>query len=631
MPELDGSSPSIGDTGSDETATSAKTDGIRQIEEIALGRREKSDQLTPTLTDTHSKQTTLCQIEQQAAQRESAKGGRQHEATPSNQNSVQDDETDETDPVAAVRPGAYRVIPVSEERTPGIDEDQEQPLPRNETTSVDQHTITAVVVNEEEERARVEQATREYLVESAAQVDVVDVRKRRCILGIGVLLALVVVITLTVIFVEKSSAKVETVNPTPSPTVNLIESLEWVDFANKITLSPSVLTYPATEGASTEERALAWLIEESNAAPEKTATQRYAFVVLAFAMEVPDWKLEFGFDECELEGVECDSEHTAIKIDLRSGGMKGSIPDDIALLSGLQTVVFWDNYLTGTVPWDHMMNHMKELNFLDLDVNKLTGFLPNPTTGSWPKLEIFWARKNRFQGTLSSGFANLPILHDLYVKDNELTGTIPTELGEITTMKWFAIDNNAFRGSLPTEIGQWTKMVHFEVGGNDITGTIPTEIGHWTDLESLFCYSNKFHGTIPTEIVNFRHLERFQIQFNDFTGPFPSPLGGWTNLKVFYINSNKFTGPLPQGMEKWKDLEEVKVDINEFTGAISDDLGTWTDLKIAHFQVNSLIGTTQSLCDVVSHQTIVFADCCEVLCPCCTTCFADVQNCEVLS
>ena len=202
------------------------------------------------------------------------------------------------------------------ERPPDIDEDPEPPLPRSEATSADQEELTAVVVNEEEERERLEQATRVLIVESAAQAEIVDVKKRRCIVGVCILLALIVGNILTVLYVEKSRTNNDLISLTPSPTAPLIEtSLDWSAFANNITLSPSVLSYPAREGSSSEERALEWLIEEGGAFPDKVATQRYAFVVLAFAMNVPDWNLEIGFSECDLKGVGCDSQQTVIMID----------------------------------------------------------------------------------------------------------------------------------------------------------------------------------------------------------------------------------------------------------------------------------------------------------------------------
>lgn len=632
MPATTFDESSSGIDSTDESSSCAKTDRIREIEETAMDRRAKIDTLTPCAAESNATHLDHADLKQTALRQiESAK------SVPAPVSAAAGIAQVEESVHVSAPPGAYRVIVVSEGRHVETDEDPEQALPdENDSTEnhVDEKTFTAVIVDEVEERERLEQATRELIAKSAAQAEVIDVDKRRLVVAVVAILVLVAVITLTALFVERSKSSTESANSTMSPPIKFIDSLEWVEFANGITLSQSELSYPSSDSNSNEERALAWLIEEGGKVPKPFAKQRFAFVVLAFAMNVPEWTTKSGFDECELKGVTCNGNHTAIEIDLTSGKLEGTIPNDIALLSSIRKLVFWDNLLSGAVPWDVMMTHMTELSFFDIDVNELTGTLPNPSPGSWQKLEIFWTRSNNFVGTLSSGFANLPMLRDLYVQYNELTGTVPSELGKITTMEWFAIDYNNFHGSLPTEIGSWTKIIHFEVEGNgDLTGTIPTEVGQWTDVKSFFCHSNKFHGTIPTEMEQLTNLMRFRVHFNDFTGRLPSNLESWSNLEEFHIHNNAFTGPLPQGMSNWTNLVEIKVDINKLTGAIPSDLDTWTDLKTAHFQVNSLTGSTHSFCSVASNQTIISADCCEVSCPCCTSCFTDVndRNCEILS
>jgi hypothetical protein len=535
----------------------------------------------------------------------------------------------------APQPGAFRmsVLPsnrgatAANGRGPPRPDDQLQH--HHDRGGDDADTLTAFMVDEDEERHRLEQATREAIEKSTTQAVVVNVKRRLCVAGMVATLALVVIVSTTVVFTKtKTKPMVLTAYPTVSPTVHVLERSEWTDFANEITLELLELQYPLSGNNDTAAgQALAWFIDHDPTIPERRAVQRFAFVVLSFAMNIPAWTIQSGFDECKLYGVTCNSNDTVIEIDLTEGGITGSIPNDIALLTSIRKLVLWDNALTGTVPWDLMVDHMTVLNFLDLDLNELTGSLPAPRLGSWPQLEIFWISGNNFVGTLSPGFANLASLRDLYVGDNQLTGTVPTELGNISTLEWFAVYDNKLTGSLPTEIGMWSNIVNFEVQGNaHMTGTIPTEVGRWTAVKNFFCNSNELHGILPTEMNGFTNLVGLRVAFNDFTGPLPSG-AGWTDLDEFFVNNNAFTGRLPNGMGNWTKLVEIKVNNNQLTGPIpEDDLAAWTDLQTGQFQVNRLTGTVDSLCAIVvvsNNKTAVTADCCEVRCPCCSSCFTD--------
>lgn len=503
----------------------------------------------------------------------------------------------------------------------------ERRLPRchwedsSEEFSVGTPALTAVVVDEEEERQRIEMGSMHSPESTALQAEVVDVKKRRIILASALLAAMVVIVSLvSILLVSKSNLSSLAI----SPNVHVVQPSEWVEIANAVSLSGSNLTYPGSQQASTGEQAVAWLIEQSDDVIERRAVQRFAFVVLAISWGNPDWNITADFDECRLKGVTCDADDLCIEMDLTGAAMVGTIPPEIALLTDMRKLVLWDNSLTGTVPWEPILERMVKMEFLDLDKNEFTGLLPSPEPGTWPLMKIFWVSKNLFTGTISSGFANWPNLQDLYIRDNLLTGTIPSELGSLSSMNWFAVDENDLHGTLPTEIGGWTNINHFEVEGNrGLTGTIPTEVGRWSMVEDFFCNMNQFSGSLPIEIGNWSRMKWFRTDFNSFTGTLPAGISSWTKLTSLFINNNDFTGALPAGIGSWSLLGEIQLNNNRLSGSFPSGIDSWEGLKHGYFQVNGFNGSVDDLCATVGSVTIVSADCCELVCPCCSSCFVD--------
>jgi hypothetical protein len=487
--------------------------------------------------------------------------------------------------------------------------------------------LTATVVDEDQERQRMEQESRQSILDQstpAVHAEVVDLQKRRRTIAAIVVCVLIVIGSLVTALTLTSRAAQE--SPTMAPTVALVDVMEWVSIVNNVTLSGQILAYPPPEqDATVEEQALAWLIDvESDMVPYRLAAQHYAMVVLALDWNYTEWNLTAGFfEECQRTGVECDLNDSVIEIDLKGLGLSGTIPPDIALLTNMERLVLNKNNLTGTVPWVPMMTYMTKIEYLDVDYNLLTGPLPSPWNGTWPVLGIFWAAWNQFSGTISPGFSHWPALKDLYIKDNKLTGTIPSELGDLSTLYWFSVGENFIHGTLPTEIGRWSKIVHFEVHQTGkLNGTIPTEVGSWTLVKDVFFHSNQFTGTLPTEIGQWASLNRLRAEFNQFNGTLPTVIGNWSEVTHFYVSNNAFSGTVPAGIKNWTALEEIELNNNRLNGTFPTDLESWKKIKAGAFFVNDLTGSLEALCGNESRATLS-ADCCELQCSCCKSCFVD--------
>jgi hypothetical protein len=181
--------------------------------------------------------------------------------------------------------------------------------------------------------------------------------------------------------------------------------------------------------------------------------QRYAYLALVFSAgkgSAMDWFATTS--ECSWTGIACTVNNAVAVLLLNGKGLKGIIPADVGLWTGLLYFFVSDNQLGGSLP---------------------------SSIGLWTGLIRFEAY------------------------GNQLGGSLPSSIGKWTGLTDFSVKNNSFAGSLPSSIGLWTSIIYFDVGMNKMTGTIPKEVMKWTSIQFAYFDINKFNGTMPSIGGNF--------------------------------------------------------------------------------------------------------------------------------
>jgi len=108
--------------------------------------------------------------------------------------------------------------------------------------------------------------------------------------------------------------------------------------------------------------------------------------------------------ECLWTGVTCrEDDYTVVQVRWPNYGLQGHLPNDIGLLSHLQTLDLADNQIWGTIP-ESLYSQQQQLQYLYLQQNNLSG-------------------------TLSEDISKLTDLKRLYLSSNFLSGTLPQGLG----------------------------------------------------------------------------------------------------------------------------------------------------------------------------------------------------------
>ena len=109
-------------------------------------------------------------------------------------------------------------------------------------------------------------------------------------------------------------------------------------------------------------------------------------------------------------GVYCDASNRVVSINLFNMGVKGTLPTQIALLTGLSSLDLHHNSLSGSIPTQ--MGLLTNLQYLALSDNLLTGSIPTQ-------------------------FGNLTQLNNLYLFGNQITGSIPASICQATYLYKF--------------------------------------------------------------------------------------------------------------------------------------------------------------------------------------------------
>lgn len=205
--------------------------------------------------------------------------------------------------------------------------------------------------------------------------------------------------------------------PTGSPTESAAPSVHtpFQIIADELSLTG--------DGRPTDEttavyKAIAFLAEEytnsGELLPLTRLSQRYAVANVYFALGGPHWSNRLGFlssqHECQwrdiegtlIKGVICDeSESDVDYISLSSNNLTGTIPEQIGLLTNMQNLDMSYNVIGGTIP-DGLAN-AKRMQRLTLNSNRLTGTVPAfASKYGWKNLTFLSIEQNFLTGNISS-------------------------------------------------------------------------------------------------------------------------------------------------------------------------------------------------------------------------------------
>jgi Leucine-rich repeat (LRR) protein len=386
---------------------------------------------------------------------------------------------------------------------------------------------------------------------------------------------------------------------------------------NGITLSGRTLTYPSS--SSPEERSLKWLIEDDlNIAVDdiQKLRQRYALGTLWFlqtptpfgtADHATTWTTNIG--ECQWHDVDCDDMGRVTVLDLSNvENVRGQIPNDLGLLTGLTRLLLSRNQLTGTIP--SSLGVLTALTELQLWDNRLSGFIPS-SLGALTALTYLGLSSNQLSGTIPSSLGALTKLNRLDLNINRLIGTIPWHtVGALTALTILWLQINQLSGTIASSLGTLTDLTELWLTDNKLSGTIPSSLGDLTALTSLYLHASQVSGTIPSSLGALTALTIMTMNLNNLSGTIPPSLGALTSMTSLWLYNNKLSGTIPSSF-----------------GALT----VLTDLRLS----GNLLNGTVPFCTLNYTFDFFAADCSTLNCTCCTGCcpaaFGNIPISEICS
>jgi Leucine Rich Repeat len=201
-------------------------------------------------------------------------------------------------------------------------------------------------------------------------------------------------------------------------------------------------------------------------------------------------------DPCTWYRVTC-SAGSVTEITLDGNQLSGSIPIELASLTGLTRLVLSSNELSGSLP---------------------------PELGSLTNLARLWMSGNPLSGSLPPELGNLANLTDLRLGDTALSGQLPPELGNLTNLTDLYMDGAQLSGSIPIELGNLGNLRVLSLTQNQLSGSIPAELGDLANLRDLWLVDNELSGSVPAELGSLTNLKELRLDTNQLSGPVPTAL-----------------------------------------------------------------------------------------------------------
>ena len=271
-----------------------------------------------------------------------------------------------------------------------------------------------------------------------------------------------------------------------------------------------------------------------------------------------------------------------VEIILTDKSLTGTIPPELAKLTGLQSLHLYENQLTGSIPTE--FGSLTALTDLRLYGNRLSGGIPTEM-GGLSRLVVLYLDDNQLTGPIPSELGSLTNLRDLFLTGNRLTGGIPTQLGALSNLRFLNLDGNQLTGGIPGQLGSLTNMQDLSLSSNRLTGSIPTQLGDLTNLRDLFLNDNQLTGSVPTQLGKLTNLETLDLSGNGLTGSIASELGKLSKLESLYLRNNQLTGAIPAQLGSLSNLDTLRLFGNTLTGCIPSALRNIDDHDLARLRL----------------------------------------------
>uniref|UniRef100_A0A7S3HLI2 Uncharacterized protein n=1 Tax=Spumella elongata TaxID=89044 RepID=A0A7S3HLI2_9STRA len=264
--------------------------------------------------------------------------------------------------------------------------------------------------------------------------------------------------------------------------------------------------------------------------------------------------------------------HEAVNMYLGDNHFTGTVPRTLSQLPAISELFISHNYLTGTL--DGVFNSTIQINLtnVQVDYNELTGTLPeqvfllsqlntfvavsNCLTGTIPEAvctgqELVSLILDGFQSAPACRRSILPSISKSYIVHDKHQGTLPTCIFTMPKLTSLHVSGNGLMGTLPDITNVGSKLVDMKISYNSMRGTVPMafQMVQWKNLDLSY---NRFTGTLSSKFasinrdlnLNLGHLivhynltnASIVLQNNRLSGKVPSVMVHQQNISILGTN-----------------------------------------------------------------------------------------------
>ncbi|PPS11123.1 hypothetical protein GOBAR_AA09541 [Gossypium barbadense] len=190
-----------------------------------------------------------------------------------------------------------------------------------------------------------------------------------------------------------------------------------------------------------------------------------------------------------------------------------------------------------------LLNAKDLLYFSSLLGNRLTGSIPEELA-NLRNLTSLVLKNNDLSGTLPVALRDLPKIERLHLSSNNFTGEIPPSFVRLTSLKEFEISDNNFTGQIPDFIFRnWTNLEKIYMEGSGLSGPIPSINATLLNLTYIIISDLNGAETNFTQSLidaSLPKLKRLILRSCNLIGEIPASFGTFTSIKLLDLSYNNF-------------------------------------------------------------------------------------------
>ncbi|MBA0733622.1 hypothetical protein Gogos_017615, partial [Gossypium gossypioides] len=276
-------------------------------------------------------------------------------------------------------------------------------------------------------------------------------------------------------------------------------------------------------------------------------------------------------------------------LDLSCCFFSGSVPSDISLLSKLISLNLSTNDLKfDRQSFDMLTRNLSKLENLVLDLVNMSDVVPTSSMNLPSSLKHLGLKFCNLKGKFPTEIFQLRHLEYVDLTLNSLTGYLPSSNWS-SHLKYIDLNDNQFRGPIPASIGNLTKITFLDLSNNEFQGQLPSSLFSLKQLTDLVLSNNNLEGFLPTHVRGFQDLKVLCLSNNLLTGAIPSWPFTLPSLEELDLSGNRLSGPINQ-IQKPNSVQKVYLGYNEIHGEIPSSFFDLVNLTELDLSSNSFSG-----------------------------------------